>query len=109
MLTQNKNKKIYVVLLYKLLVDEIKFSRNYRRFVKCETFEIEKFELSAFIKNLIKIFFEILSNNFNTYNQVEHIINLKKKQLLKFEFIYNMSQNEFAIIQKYFENSQQKQ
>ena len=91
MLTQNKNKKIYVALLYELFVNKIKFSRNYCRFVKCEIFEIKKFELFAFIKNLIKIFFEILSNNFNTHNQVEHIINLKKKQLFKFEFIYNMS------------------
>ena len=78
MLTQNKNKKIYVVLLYKLLINEIKFSRNYRRFVKCEIFKIKKFELFKFIKNLIKVFFEIMLNSFNTYNQIKHIINLKK-------------------------------
>ena len=68
MLTQNKNKKIYVILLYKLLINEIKFSRNYRRFVKYKIFKIKKFELFKLIKNLIKTFFEIMSNSFNTHN-----------------------------------------
>ena len=68
MLTQNENKKAYVALLYKLLVDEMKSSRNYCRFVKYEAFEIEKFELFEFIKNLIKVFFEIMLNSLNTHN-----------------------------------------
>ena len=68
MLTQNKNKKIYVVLLYKLLVNEIKLSCNYRQFVKCKVLKIEEFELFKFIKNLINVFFEILFDNFNIYD-----------------------------------------
>ena len=68
MLTQNKNKKTYVVLLYKLFVNEIKLSRNYRRFIKCETLKIKKFELFKFIKNLMNVFFEILFDSFNTYD-----------------------------------------
>ena len=68
MLTQNKNKKIYVVLLYKLFINKIKFLYNYRRFVKCEILKIEEFKLFKFIKNLINVFFKILFNNFNIYN-----------------------------------------
>ena len=98
MLTQNKNKKTYVALSYKLLVNEIKFSRNHRRSMKYKTLKIEKSKLFEFIKNLINAFFEILFNSFNTYDQIKHTINLKNKQMSKFESIYNMSQNELAII-----------
>ena len=63
-----KNDEIYVVLLYKLLINEIKFRREFRRFVKCEIFEIDKFELFKFINDLIKTFSKIANDNLNTYN-----------------------------------------
>ena len=105
MLTQNKNEKIYVALSYELLVDEMKSPRNHRRSVKCEALKIEESELFEFIKNLIDAFSEILSDSFNTYNQMKHAINLKNEQILKFGPIYNMSQNELATIQKYLESA----
>ena len=77
---------------------------NYRRFVRCKTLKIKEFELFKFIKNLINVFFEILFDSFNTYNQIKYIINLKNEQMFKFEFIYNMSQNEFATIREYFKS-----
>ena len=71
--------------------------------------KLKKLNCLNLLKNLMKFFFEILSNSFNTHNQIKYVINLKKNQMFKFEFIYNMSQNEFAIIRKYFEIAQRKQ
>ena len=77
MLAQNKNEKIYVALSYELLVDEMKLSCSYRRFVRCEVLEVEESELFEFIKDLMNAFFEILFDSFNIYDQVEHAIDLK--------------------------------
>ena len=107
-LTQKNQKKIYVVLSYKLFNDEKQFSRDRRRFIKCETLEINEFELFEFIKNLIKIFSKTLFDNFNTYNQIEYFIDFKKNKIFKSKSIYNMSQNELATIREYFENTQKK-
>ena len=109
MLAQNKNEKTYVALSYKLLVDEMKLPRNHRRSMKCETLKVEEPELPKPIKNLMNAFSEILSNSLNTYDQMKHVINLKNKQMPKFEPIYNMSQNELATIREYLKNTQQKQ
>ena len=56
----------------------------------------------------MKIFSKTLFDNFNTYNQIEHFIDFKKNKIFKSKSIYNMSQNEFATIREYFENTQKK-
>ena len=108
MTTQKKNDEIYVALSYELLIDEIKFRREFRRFVKCEIFEVDEFELFDFINDLMKAFSKIASDSLNTHNQIEHSIDLVNDRILKSNSIYNMSQNEFAIIRKYLENAQRK-
>ena len=108
MTTQKKNGEIYVALLYELLIDEIKFRREFRRFVKCEIFEIDELELFDFINDLMKAFSEIANDSLNTHNQVKHSIDLMNDRISKSNSIYNMSQNELAIIRKYLENAQRK-
>ena len=108
-LAQNEDEETYVALSYELLVGEIEPPRSHRRPVRCEALKVEEPELLEFIKNLMNAFFEILSDSLNTHNQVKHAINLKNEQMPKFESIYNMSQDELAIIREYLENAQQKQ
>ena len=50
------------------------------------------------LKSLLKIFSEKLFDNFNTHNQIEHLINLFFKKLFKKDLIYNMSHDELAAI-----------
>ena len=76
--------------------------------MKCEIFEIDKFELFNFINDLMKAFSKIANNNLNTYNQIEHSIDLINNKIFKSNSIYNMSQNELAIIRKYFKIAQRK-
>ena len=108
MTTQKKDGETYVALSYELLVDEIKSRREFRRFVRCEAFEIDEFELFDSINDLMKAFSKIASDNLNTHDQVEHSIDLVNDRILKSNSIYNMSQNELAIIRKYLESAQRK-
>ena len=108
MTTQKKNDETYVALSYELLVDEIKFQREFRRFVKCEAFEIDESELFNFINDLMKAFSKIASDSLNTHDQVEHSIDLINDRISKSNSIYNMSQNELATIRKYLESAQRK-
>ena len=108
MTAQKKNGETYVALLYELLVDEIKFRREFRRSVRCEALEVDESELSNFINDLMKAFSKIASDSLNTHDQVEHLIDLVNDKIPKSSPIYNMSQNEFAIIRKYLESAQRK-
>ena len=47
------------------------------------------------------MFFEALSDNLNTHDQMKHFIKLMKKKLSRIDLIYKMSQNEFATIRDY--------
>ena len=42
------------------------------------------------------MFFEILLNNLNTHDQVEHLIDFMKEKTSRINCVYNMSQNEFV-------------
>ena len=105
MLAQNKDEKTYVALSYELFVGEMKPSRSHRRFIRYGALEIKEPELFELIKNLMNAFSEILFDSLNTYDQIEHTIDLKNEQMPKFGPIYNMSQNELATIRKYLENT----
>ena len=76
--------------------------------MKCEAFKIDEFELFDSINDLMKAFSKIASDSLNTHNQVKHSIDLMNDKILKSSSIYNMSQNELAIIRKYLENAQRK-
>ena len=108
MAAQKGNGETYVALSYELLVDEIKFRREFRRLVRCEVFEVDEFELSDFINDLMKAFSKIANDSLNTHDQVEHFIDLVNDRIFKSGSIYNMSQNELATIRKYFESAQRK-
>ena len=50
------------------------------------------------------MFFEILSNNLNTHNQIEHSIDFVKEKTSRIDCVYNMSQNEFVVFRNYIVN-----
>ena len=47
------------------------------------------------------MFFEALSDNLNTHDQMKHLIELMKRKLSRIDSIYKMSQNELATIRDY--------
>ena len=85
-------------------------TQNYRyrkrNVVRCDALQMNCNDyIFDIIKKTIEIFFKTLSNNLNTYNQIEHIIDLQSNKKSRFEFIYNMSHDEFIVIRNYFENA----
>ena len=104
MLAMKKNDKIYVVLLYQML-----FIESLKKFASCEVarckiLQIKKLNVSKFFKNFAQMFSEMLLNNLNTHDQVEHSINLVKEKTSRIDCVYNMSQNEFIAFQNYITN-----
>ena len=57
------------------------------------------------LKSLSEVFSEKLFNNFNTHDQIEHLINLLFKKLFRGDLIYNMSHNKLAAIKNYLNNA----
>ena len=98
MLAMKKNNETYVALSYQML-----FIENLKKFVnreiaRCEIFQIEKLNVSKSFKNLAQMFFEVLSNNLNTHDQIEHLINFIKEKTPRINCVYNMSQDEFIAL-----------
>ena len=76
------------------------FIENLKKFVnreiaRCETFYIKKSNVLKSLKNLARMFFEMLLNNLNMHDQVEHSINFVKEKTSRINYVYNISQNEF--------------
>ena len=63
--------------------------------------QIKKFEISASIQNLMKMFFETLSNSLNTHNQVEYAIDFIDNQISRMKSCYNIFQDELSAIREY--------
>ena len=84
------------------------FDNQYRKrnVVRCDTLQMNRNDhIFDIIKKIIEIFFKTLSNNLNTHDQIEHVIDLQSNKKSRFEFIYNMSHDEFIVIRNYFENA----
>ena len=54
------------------------------------------------------MFFEMLLNNLNTHDQIEHSINFVKKKTSRIDCVYNMSQNKLAALWNYIANALKK-
>ena len=54
------------------------------------------------------MFFEMLSNNLNTHDQVEYSIDFMKKKTSRIDCVYNMSQNELVAFRNYIANALKK-
>ena len=77
-----------------------------RNVVRCDALQIDRNDnIFKEIKEIIDVFFKTLSNNLNTHDQIEHVIDLQSNKLSRREFIYNMSHDEFIVIRNYFENA----
>ena len=64
--------------------------------------------MSEQLECVSEIFLKKLFNNFNTHDQIEHLINLLFNKLFKSDLIYNMSYNELAAIKNYLNNALKK-
>ena len=104
MLAIKKNDEIYVALSYQMLFIENSKKLANCEVARCEVFQIEKSNVSKSLKDLAQIFFEVLLNNLNTHDQVEHSIDLVKKKTPRIDCVYNMSQDELAAFQNYIAN-----
>ena len=60
--------------------------------------------MSKFFKNFAWIFFEMLLNNLNTHDQIEHLINFVKEKTSRINCVYNISQNKFIAFRNYIAN-----
>ena len=63
--------------------------------------QIKKFEIFVSIQNLTKMFFETLSNNLNTHDQIEYVIDFIDNQISRIKSCYNMSQDKLSAIREY--------
>ena len=54
------------------------------------------------------MFSKILFDNFNTYDQMKHAIDLIDDKISRIESIYNISQNELRVIKDYLTNALKK-
>ena len=75
-----------------------------REIARYKTFQIEKLNVLKFFRNFAQIFFEILLNNLNTHDQIEHSINFVKEKMSRINCVYNISQNEFVAFRNYIIN-----
>ena len=79
-----------------------------REAARYETSQIKKSNVSKFFRNLAQVFFEMLLNNLNTHDQVEHSIDFVKEKTPRINCVYNMSQNEFTALRNYIANTLKK-
>ena len=98
--------RIYVAMSYQMLLLTQSYQYRKRYVARCDNLQINRNDhIFDVIKKIIEIFFKTLSNNLNTHDQIEHVIDLQSNKKSRSEFIYNMSHNEFIVIRDYFENA----
>ena len=61
-----KQSEVYITLLYQILFIDIIIEKNSIRY---DTLQIEKLNISKLLREIAKIFSEILLNNLNTYDK----------------------------------------
>ena len=75
-----------------------------REAARCKIFQIEKLNVSKFLKDFASMFSEMLLNNLNTHDQVEHSIDFVKEKTPRIDCVYNMSQDELVALRNYIVN-----
>ena len=96
MLAMKENDETYVVLSYQMLFIESSKKLVSCEAARCEILQIEELNVSKSLKNLAQMFFEMLLNNLNTHDQIEHSIDFVKEKMSRIDCVYNMSQNKFV-------------
>ena len=91
MLALKEKEEIYVTLLYQLLSTESLSQYVEREAARCEVLQTEKSNISDSLQDLAEMFFEALSDNLNTHDQMKHLIELMKGKLSRIDSIYKMS------------------
>ena len=108
MLAMKKNDETYVALSYQMLFIESSKKFANRETARCEVFQIKKSDVLKSFRNLAQMFSKMLLNNLNTYDQIEHSIDLVKKKTPRIDCVYNMSQDELAAFWNYIANALKK-
>ena len=98
--------KTYVAMSYQMFSLIQSYAYRKRNVVRCDALQIDRNDnILKEIKEVIDVFFRALSNNLNTHDQVEHVIDLQSNKLFRRESIYNMSHDELIVIRNYLENA----
>ncbi len=98
MLAAKKRKETYVALLYQLLSTDDLLQNADHQTARCNALQAKESKILFAIQDLKKVFSEILSDSLNMHDQMKHFIDLMKSKMSRIEFIYKMTQNEFAVI-----------
>ena len=64
--------------------------------------------MSKSLKDLAQIFSEILSNNLNTFDQLEHSIDFVNEKTSRSDCVYNILQDELIALRNYIVNALKK-
>ena len=104
MLAMKKNDETYVALPYQMLFIKNLKKLASREAARCEALQIKKSNVLKSFRNFAQMFFEMLSNNLNTHDQVEHSIDFVKEKTPRIDCVYNMSQDELAALRNYIAN-----
>ena len=98
--------RAYVAMSYQMFFLAQSYQYRRRNVARCDALQVNRNDhIFDVIKKVIEIFFKTLSNNLNTHDQVEHVIDLQSNKKSRFESIYNMSHDEFIVIRDDFENA----
>jgi len=91
MLAAKRRKETYVTLFYQLLFINNLLQNADHQTARCNALQAKKSKILFVIQDLKKVFFKILSDSLNTYNQMKHFIDLMKSKMFCIEFIYKMT------------------
>ena len=108
MLAAKGRGEAYVALPYQLLsTDDVSQDAD-RQAARCGALQAEEPEIPSAIRDLKKVFSEILSDSLNTHDQVEHPIDLVKGKMPRTGPIYRMTRDELAAIRDYLDSALEK-
>ncbi len=91
MLAAKRRKETYVTLFYQLLFINDLLQNADHQTARCNALQAKESKIFFVIQDLKKVFFKILSDSLNTYNQMKHFIDLMKSKMFCIEFIYKMT------------------
>ncbi len=108
MLAAKRRKETYVTLFYQLLFINDLLQNADHQTARCNALQAKESKIFFVIQDLKKVFFKILSDSLNTYNQMKHFIDLMKSKMFCIEFIYKMTWDELAAIWDYLNSTLKK-
>ena len=107
MLAIKKNHETYIAFSWKLIFSIFDMIND--NAMRCGTMQNKNIEIFKQLKNLSEIFSKKLFYQLNAHEKMKHLINFINNKTSRLNSIYNMSQNEFAVIRNYLNDVLKKQ